>query len=152
MDEAIAAAAPPRYLVTDRGGQFQRAFRNRMRARGVEHARGPAGAWPFNAKVERLFWSLKRWWRVSLLVPNMKSIQRRLDAYTTWHNVHRPHASLGSLTPSEASLGMCTAETARYTKGGELEPEIKVRRQHVRGDPRLLYPVIEVTPKKRSAA
>jgi hypothetical protein len=102
--------------------------------------------------VERLFWSLKRWWRVSLVMPKRRSIQRRLDEYATWHNLHRPHAALGSLTPSEAARGTRRPEVIRYREGGELEPEIRIRRQHVRGDPRLLYPVIDVTPKPRSAA
>lgn len=106
----------------------------------------------YYAKVERLFWSLKRWWRVSLVPTNLSTIQKRLDDFATWHNLYRPHASLGILTPSEAELGLRRLEPIRYTEGDELEPKITIRRHHVGDDPRLLYPVIKVKPKHRSAA
>lgn len=143
IDASTDRRAVPNYLVTDRGGQFQVAFRQALRDRGIQHARGRCRTWQFNAKVERLFWSLKRWWRLSLIVPSTTSIQKRLDAYATWHNLHRPHEALGKLTPSEAALGISTPEPVRYTKGGELEPTVNIRRIHVGDDPWLLYPVIK---------
>ncbi|MEQ9453192.1 MAG: DDE-type integrase/transposase/recombinase, partial [Phycisphaeraceae bacterium] len=76
IDE-VSGHAVPRYLVTDRGGQFQKRFRNELKNRGIEHARGRARTWQFNAKIERLFWSLKSWWRVSLMVPRVEAIQAR---------------------------------------------------------------------------
>ncbi|MEQ9454089.1 MAG: DDE-type integrase/transposase/recombinase [Phycisphaeraceae bacterium] len=147
IDEVSRSTGGPRYLVTDRGGQFQKSFRHELERRGIEHARGRAQTWQFNAKIERLFWTLMRWWRVSLIVPRIEKIQARLDAFTTWHNLFRPHAALGTMTPCEVARGTTVLEPLRYTEGGELQPKIKVRRQNVRGDPRLLYPVIEVTPK-----
>ena len=152
VDEAVIHNAAPQFIVTDRGGQFQKVFREALADRGILRARGRAQTWQFNAKVERLFWSLKRWCRVSLLVPDTSAIQKRLDAYATWHNLHRPHAALSTLVPSEAALGTSIPEPVRYTEGGELEPKIQIRRQHVGGDPRLLYPVIMVSPIQRSAA
>lgn len=152
IDEAAREASVPRYVVTDRGGQFQRTFRQALRHRGIQHARGRCGSWQFNAKVERLFWSLKRWWRVSLVVPNADSIQKRLDAYAAWHNLHRPHEALGRLTPSEAALGLSIPEPTRYAEGGEVEPVIRIKRRHVGDDPRLLYPVISARPRHVSAA
>lgn len=56
------------------------------------------------------------------------------------------------MTPSEVELGRCRPDPIRYTEGGELEPRISIRREHVSGDLRLLYPVIKVKPKHRSAA
>ncbi|MEQ9461304.1 MAG: DDE-type integrase/transposase/recombinase [Phycisphaeraceae bacterium] len=152
IDEVSGLAGLPRYFVTDRGGQFQKRFRDELRRRGVKHTRGRAQTWQFNAKIERLFWSLKSWWRVSLMVPNIETIQARLDAYTTWHNHLRPHAALGTLTPSEAASGASTPDPLRYTETGEIEPVIRVRRQNVRGDPRLLFPDIRVRPKVDFAA
>ena len=110
IDEATTRDTAPRFIVTDRGGQFQKVFRAAITERGICHARGQAQTWQFNAKVERLFWSLKRWWRLSLLVPNAVVIRKRLDAYATWHNLYRPHEALGKLTPSEAARGTCVAE------------------------------------------
>ncbi|MFK7884566.1 MAG: hypothetical protein AB8F26_10335, partial [Phycisphaerales bacterium] len=31
-----------------------------------------------------------------------------IDGYAVWHNCYRPHAALGTLTPSEEAAGMCT--------------------------------------------
>jgi len=98
-----------------------------------------------------LFWSLKRWWRVSLVPPKLGAIQKRLDAYAVWRNRYRPHAALGTLTPNESAVGEVVPEAVRYTQGGEVEPRITIRRQHVGNDPRLLYPVIKVKPKHGSA-
>lgn len=152
IDETTTRDTAPRFIVTDRGRQFQKVFQAAMAERGICHARGQAQTWQFNAKVERLFWSLKRWWRVSQVAPNVTAIQRRLDAYATWHNLYRPHGALGRLTPNEAARGTRVQEPVRYIEGGELEPRIQIRRQHFGGDPRLLYPVIKVRPKHRSAA
>ena len=152
IDDSIKANSVPRFVITDRGSQFQRAFHSAMIERGITHARGPSRVWQFNAKVERFFWGLKRWWRVSLVPPNVETIQKRLDDFAVWHNLYRPHASLDMLTPSEAELGLRRPEPIRYTEGGELEPKITIRRHHVGDDPRLLYPVIKVRPKHRSAA
>jgi len=123
-----------------------------MIERGITHARGPVRVWQFNAKVERLFWSLKRWWRVSLVPPYLAVIHKRFDHFTIWHNLYRPHALLGMLTPSEAELGLRRPDPIYYTEGGELEPKITIRRHHVGDDPRLLNPVIKVRPKHRFAA
>ena len=152
VDEAVGQHLAPRFLVTDRGGQFQRRFRVALHERGIRHARGRARTWQFNAKVERLFWGLKRWWRRSLITPRLEAIQRRLDAYKTWHNLHRPHAAHDTLTPSEAERRASTVQPIRFVEGGEYRPEIRLERKHVDGDPRLHYPVIKVTPKLCSAA
>ncbi|MEO1717603.1 MAG: hypothetical protein AAFR76_10870, partial [Planctomycetota bacterium] len=58
VDEAARASTVPRNVVTDRGGQFQIAFRHALQERGIRHARRRRQMWQFNAKVERLFWSL----------------------------------------------------------------------------------------------
>lgn len=152
IDVAVKDNTAPEFFVTDRGAQFQSAFRTAIRERGVQHARGKAYTWQFNAKVERLFWSLKRWWRLSLIAPTVPAVQKRLDAYAVWHNLHRPHEALGTMTPNEAASGISAAEPVRYAEGGEIEPRITVTRRQVGGDPRLVYPAITVTPKHRSAA
>lgn len=86
------------------------------------------------------------------MMPGTAAIQKRLDAWATWHNLHRPHEALVRLTPSEAALGFSLSEPLQYTERGELEPASQIRRQHVGDDPRLLYRVIRVRPKHRSAA
>jgi len=48
--------------------------------------------------------------------------------------------------------GYLAAQLGHYTEGSELEPRITIKRRHIGNDPRLLYPVIKVKPKKRFAA
>ena len=153
IDEATQQATASEYIVADRGGQFQGAFRQALRQRGIQHARGRSRTWRFNAEVERLFGSLKRWWRFSLVVPYTAATQKRLGGYTAWHNLHRPHEALDKLTPNEAAQGVKAPEPVRYTeRRGDLEPTVWVRRQHVGDDPRLLYLMITARSKHRSAA
>ena len=61
IDDSIGTNSIPRFIITDQGSQFQRAFHSAMLHRGITHARGAVRIWPFNTKVERLFWSLNRW-------------------------------------------------------------------------------------------
>lgn len=53
INEAVTNGAAPRFIVTDRGGEFQKVFRAAMVERGTCHARGQPQAWQFNAKVVR---------------------------------------------------------------------------------------------------
>lgn len=152
IDEVTQDADAPNYIVTDRSGQFRGAFRHALRARGIQHARGDAGPGNSTQRLMRLLWSLKRWWRVSLMVPSTAAIQKRLGAYATWHNPRRTHEAHDKPTPSEVAQGLRVPEPVRYTEGGEFEPRIHIRRQHVGGDPRLRYPAIKVKLKHRSAA
>ncbi|MEM1027018.1 MAG: DDE-type integrase/transposase/recombinase [Planctomycetota bacterium] len=152
IDQAIDEHRSPKFVITDRGGQFQRRFQTLLQDRGIEHARGRARTWQFNAKVERLFWSLKRWWGGGLVFPKLDSIQRHLDDFRIWHNLYRPHAALDTLTPDEAERRALKKQAIRFTEGGDFEPEIQVERNYVGGDAKLLYPVIRVRPRPRLAA
>ena len=152
IEDSIRTHSTPRFVDMDRGSQFERMFYAAMMQRSITHARCPARDWQFNAKVERLFWSLKRWWRVSLVPPNLTTIQKRLNDFAVWYNLYHPHTSLGMLTPSEAEFGSRRPEPMRYTEGGVLEPQITNKRHHVGDDPRLMYPVIKVEPRHRSEA
>ncbi len=142
----------PSFLITDHGCQFRIRFRRAIEAKGIVHARSPVGTWQFNANIERFFWSLKFWQRGTLLVPNVRSIQKRLDAYRAWHNAHRPHAALRLQTPNEAELSIKAPVPTVIRQRGDVEPAIQVTRQSVRGDPRLFYLNIEVELRTRFAA
>ncbi len=50
IDHAITQNAVPRFMITDRGGQFQTAFSIAMNQRGIKHARSPARVWQFMRK------------------------------------------------------------------------------------------------------
>lgn len=80
VDNALGEHSAPRFMITDHGGQFQTAFHAALAERRIKHVRGRVQSWQFNAKVERLFWSLKRWGRFAFLVPDGEAIQGSLDA------------------------------------------------------------------------
>lgn len=149
---AESVGCVPMFMITDHGCQFRHRFRRALDARGITHARSPVGTWQFNAKIERFFRSLKFWQRGTLLVPNVRSIQKRLNAYRAWHNAHRPHAALELQTPNEAEWSRKVPEPTVIRQRGDVEPTIQVTRQSVRGDPRLFYLNINVEIRKRFAA
>jgi len=142
----------PHFLITDHGCQFRTRFRRAIEAKGIVHARSPVGTWQFNAKIERFFRSMKFWQRGTLLVLNVRSIQKRLDAYRAWHNAHRPHAAIELQTPNEAEWSIKVREPTVLRQRRDVDPTIQVTRQSVRGDPRLFYLNIDVELRKRFAA
>lgn len=142
----------PRYFVTDHGTQFRRRFRRAMTRSGITHVRCHVHTWHLNAKVERVFRDLKPWTRQAFLVPYVRSAQRRLDGYREWHTSLRPHAAHGTLTPAEVEGGSKLPEPVVYRRRGGVKPRIRLHRRCVRGDPRLMYPVIRIVEHRREAA
>jgi len=113
------------------------------------------GVWGLVEAISTVFmhaYMREFWQQGTLLAPNVQSIQNRLNAYRAWHNAHRPHASLGLLTPNEAESSIKVAEPTAIRQKGDVEPTIQVTRQSVRGDPRLFYVNIDVELRKRFAA
>lgn len=136
---------PPRFLVTDHGGQFHARFRSRVQGLGLTHVRCQVRTWHLNAKVERVFRDLKQWAKRSWLPLTTAVIQRRLDGYRVWHNRFRPHTAHGILTPIEAEAGRPLPEPRLVLQRGGEAPRILLHRRYFRGDRRLAYPVIRVS-------
>ncbi len=139
---SIKGEGKPRFLITDHGCQFQKVFEDRLSHLGVKLVQGRVGSWQINTKVERIFRTLKLWQRLSLMVLPTRSIQRQLNLYREWYNRHRPHTSLGILTPSEAGTGHRFSEAIPVRWRGEVEPSFKVDCDYLGGDPHL--PVIKI--------
>ncbi|MEL7484379.1 MAG: DDE-type integrase/transposase/recombinase [Planctomycetota bacterium] len=135
----------PRFLVTDHGSQFRASFRKRVEGLGLTHIRCQVRTWHLNAKVERVFRDLKRWAKHSWLPLTTVAIQRRFNGYRDWHNRYRPHTAHGTLTPLEVEGGLCLPEPRTVLQKGGEPPRILLHRRHIRGDPRLAYPVIRVS-------
>ncbi len=147
-----SGGAEPRFLITDHGSQFRSRFHGSIGTLGVTHIRCQVRTWQLNAKVERVFRDVKDWARRSAMPLSVGAVQHRLDAYRCWHNRFRPHTAHGILTPVEAELGAPASETMIYRQRGGVEPRIRLHRRCVRGDPRLAYPVIQVTEHRPQAA
>jgi len=90
--------------------------------------------------------------RMAWIVPNRRSVQRRLDAFRVWYNERRPHAAHGLPTPNEAASASNKCEPITIRQKGDVEPTIRVTRQSVRGDPRLFYLDIDVRLSQKFAA
>ena len=129
--EPGAREARPRFLITDHGCQFRDSFQTAIEAAGTTLVRGRVGSWRINAKVERLFRTLKLWQRLSLWMLNPRGVQRKLHAYRTWYNHHRPHGALGVRTPEEAGSGTDPPTPIAFRHRGEMAPVIGVSRERL---------------------
>jgi transposase InsO family protein len=123
------AKKTPKYLVCDRGGQFDcKGFRDWCRRKGIRPPRyGAIGQHGSIAVVERFIQPLKSLLFCLLLVPyRQESFRRELDAITQWYNAHRPHTWLGGKTPDEVYFD-------RYPDNRR--PRFEPRPQWPRGSP-----------------
>jgi putative transposase len=105
------AKAAPRYLLSDKGGQFDcPAFRQWCRRKGIRPRYAAAGRRGATAIIERFFRSLKDEWLRRIMIPlRPDALQRELSSYLAWFHEHRPHQGVGGRTPSEMHDGLWPA-------------------------------------------
>ncbi|MCA9591607.1 MAG: transposase [Myxococcales bacterium] len=147
------AGRGPTHIVSDRGAQFQGAYREWCARRGTKARFGALGEHGSIAIIERFFGSLKReMWRVLPLVPSrLAAIEQHVAAYVEWYDAHRPHQALGGRTPREVCEGARVKVTrleprARYParRGAKrIKAPLVLRTERLRGQPHL--PVFHVT-------
>ena len=108
MGRAIAKTGrAPRYVVCDRGGQFDcPAFRKWCKRKGIKPPRyGKIGKHGSIALVERVILTIKCLLRCLPLVPyRREEFMEELLETVEWYNGHRPHTWLGGKTPNEVYL------------------------------------------------
>jgi transposase InsO family protein len=95
---------PPKYLVTDSGGQFTApAFKTWCRRHGIRQRKGAIGRHGSIAVLERFIRTLKESGIRLLPVVSLlrRSFQRELHSYRRWYNQERPHTTLAGATPEE---------------------------------------------------
>lgn len=121
LQEAAAShGRPPRYTVTDQGKEFQDDYRAWCKSRGVKPRYGAIGKHGSIALIERFHRTLKSEGLRRILVPlAIDEMQRELDLFCRWYNVHRPHRGLHGGTPAEARDG---AQPAHRLRGFETRP------------------------------
>jgi transposase InsO family protein len=107
LDTAIAIAGRrPKYVVTDKGPQFQEEYRGWCAARTSKPRFGAVGQHGSIAIVERFIRSLKDECTRRIVVPLApKAFDTELLFYLDWYNEHRPHQSLAGRTPNEVYDG-----------------------------------------------
>ena len=132
----------PRFIISDQGTQFRKRFSAAMKRSGITAVRARVRAPFLNGKLERVFRTVRIWWRLVLAGLTQKSLQRRLDDFQSWYNEHRPHSALQGRTPAEAWQGECLPAPIPIRAHDAVCTHIQVRRYHCRGDP--LLPVIQI--------
>jgi hypothetical protein len=122
------AKAAPKYIICDRGPQFDcHAFRDWCRRKGIKPRYGAIGKHGSIAVVERFILTLKTLLRCFLLIPYRRAtFLRELCAVVQWYNSHRPHTWLGGRTPDEVYYGTFAANR---------RPRFEPRAKWPRGSP-----------------
>jgi transposase InsO family protein len=129
LGRAITHSGTPKYLVCDRGGQFDcDGFRAWCRRKRIKPPRyGAVGKHGSIAVVERFILTLNTLLGCLLLVPyRRESSRRELGAIVRWYNAHGPHAWLGGRTPDEVYFDRYSAHR---------RPRLQPRADWPRGSP-----------------
>ncbi|MCC6679477.1 MAG: DDE-type integrase/transposase/recombinase [Phycisphaeraceae bacterium] len=140
----------PRFLITDHGQQFRKRFGTAMKDLDIHHVRGRVGQPFLNGKIERLFRSLRLWWRFILPRLTADGIQRKLDNFRGWYNAHRVHAALSAMTPNEAAHHGPVETPIPIRQRDRHHADFDIARYACRGDPCL--PIIDIHVQLRQAA
>jgi putative transposase len=97
------AGKAPKYLISDKGGQFTApGFTVWCRRKRIEPRYAAAGQRGATAVIERFWRSLKEEWLRRGVVPlRRESMRRHVSSYLGWYFEFRPHQGLGGRTPKE---------------------------------------------------
>jgi transposase InsO family protein len=128
LDSVVKQRGKPRYIISDKGPQFDcDQYKGWCKRRHVRPRFGAIGKHGSIAVIERFFRSFKGECMRRILVPyNLDDVRHEIELYVTWYNNLRPHETLDGATPFEIHEGIQPANQLR-----RLEP-----RQHwPRGSP-----------------
>ncbi len=95
-------AAPLKFLIRDRAGQFTDAFDAVFMADGIRILASPPQAPRANAICERIIGTLRRELFDRLLIVNEHHLRRVPTEYLLHYNTARPHRALGQVAPAQA--------------------------------------------------
>jgi putative transposase len=106
LEEAIAQHGSPEIFNSDQGSQFtSEEFTRVLRAHDIKISMDGTGRWVDNVFVERLWKSVKYEHVYLHAYESVEEARRQLRSYFTFYNSHRPHSSLGGVTPDTAYFG-----------------------------------------------
>ena len=94
-------AAPVKFLLRDRGGQFTDSFDAVFKAEGIRILASPPRAPRANAICERIIGTLRKEVLDRLLIVNEHHLRLVLTEYLQHYNTARPHRALGQLAPAQ---------------------------------------------------
>ncbi len=113
LEEAIAQYGAPQIFNTDQGSQFtSEEFTGALRTHDIKISMDGKGRWVDNVFVERLWKSVKYEHVYLHAYESVDEAKRKLTSYFTFYNSHRPHSSLGGMTPDTAYFGTLQTQSA----------------------------------------
>jgi putative transposase len=106
LQEAIAKYGAPAIFNTDQGSQFTSLdFTSVLQTHGIKISMDGKGRWVDNVFVERLWKSVKYEHVYLHAYESVTEARQQLASYFIFYNSHRPHSSLGGMTPDTAYFG-----------------------------------------------
>ena len=104
FNKAISGMGIPKYLSTDHDPLFEyHRWQANLRILDVEEIKSVPYTPISHPFVERLIGTLRREFLDQILFWNTRDLDRKLEEFRDYYNVHRVHASLGGETPAEIS-------------------------------------------------
>jgi putative transposase len=113
LEEALAKYGTSEIFNTDQGSQFTSDdFTKVLKAHGIKISMDGKGRWVDNVFVERLWKSVKYEHVYLHAYESVAEARQQLTSYFTFYNSHRPHSSLGGMTPDTAYFGKLEIKSA----------------------------------------
>ncbi len=111
LGRAIGKAGAPKYIIADKGKEFDcRAFKRWCKRRHIRPRYGAVGKHGSIAIIERFIRSMKsEGTRRVIISLRREAMRRELRTYMAWYNEHRPHRGLDGRTPMEVYTGRKSA-------------------------------------------
>ena len=106
FDEFDGLLRNHKYLIHDRDPLFTKSMIEMLAWAGGKSVKLPPESPKLNAKIERFFRTLKRWLRLSCLIPTEARNQERLNEFQIWYNQYREHGEHPAHTPNEQLAGI----------------------------------------------
>ena len=120
---AAATFGPPKYLMTDLGGEFTaRVFKKTVARLGAKQRYAAADNIRATARLERFWKSLKQISQIRLIPPlDLPDLELRLSHALAYYAFHRPHSGLANRTPMQAFIGANPRPLLRLPLGRKRE-------------------------------
>jgi putative transposase len=113
LEEAIAKYGTPEIFNSDQGSQFtSQAFTDVLKVHDIKISMDGKGRWIDNVFVERLWKSVKYEHVYLHAYQSVGEARQQLASYFSFYNTHRPHSSLGGITPDTAYFGKLETKNA----------------------------------------
>ena len=129
LGRVVKRHGTPRYIISDKGGQFDcDGYKAWCVRRGIDPRYAAAESIRATAVIERFFLSLKNEWLRRILVPlDRDSIVRDLSCYFDWFARQRPHQGLDGRRPQEVYDGVPEIERTKLKAKDVPRSELIVR-------------------------